>query len=559
MDKVTYDTAVPTPDARRRTGGGAAASRAQRRWSWLWLVVGTVLLPFANLQTLIPLTAWLAPVFLLRFSRSQRPLVGLPVLAVAMSCALLFGLRDGFFPVVDGPGYYVFVASLGLGGALPFAVDRWLSPRLDGIARTLVFPAAVTTTELVSTVGSPFGTAGSTAYSQYGSLPLVQLVSITGIWGLTFLVSWLAPVVNQFWERGWSGAAVKGPAVLLVTTTAAVLLYGGAQLAFAAPQVPTVRVAALAPDRQLSDLAYSAPDLSSGDQAERAGVRDTYFAPVLDDLFERSEREAIGGAKVIAWSEAAARTLEEDQAAVVSRAADLAREHEVYLQVSMIVQLPAGDVVPGGPSNENHAVLLDPRGTVVWDYLKSKPTPGDGHDAGPGVVPTVDTPYGRLATIICQDDFFPGLVRQAGAAGADILLVPSSDWGSVAAWHAQQAPFRAVENGMALVRPTRQGISLATDSQGRLLGHKPDYFVSDDQTLVTSVPTRGTNTWYTALGDVFGYAGAVGLLVLAGVALRPRRRRPDPAEGETGEQVQISPSDRPSATASWRDDAPSLR
>ena len=69
-----------------------------------------------------------------------------------------------------------------------------------------------------------------------------------------------------------------------------------------------MRVAALAPDRQLSDLAYSAPDLSSGDQAGRATVRDEYFAPVLDDLFERSEREALAGAKIIAWSEAAART-----------------------------------------------------------------------------------------------------------------------------------------------------------------------------------------------------------------------------------------------------------
>src|SRR3712207_8758251 len=53
-------------------------------------------------------------------------------------------------------------------------------------ARIMVFPAAVTTAELVATVGNPFGTAGSTAYSQYAGLPLLQLVSVTGIWGLTF-------------------------------------------------------------------------------------------------------------------------------------------------------------------------------------------------------------------------------------------------------------------------------------------------------------------------------------------------------------------------------------
>ncbi len=523
MATITTDTATPTREASGSAPCEATLSRATGPWSWIWLLVGTALLPFANLQTLIPLAAWLAPVFLLRFTRSHRALVGLPILVLAMSGALLFGLRDGFFPVVGGAGYYFFVATLGLGGALPFAIDRLLSTRLDGIARTLVFPAAVTSVELLGTIGNPFGTAGSTAYSQYASLPLLQTVSVTGIWGLTFLISWLAPVVNQVWERGLSGSAVKAPAVLFVAITIAALLFGGVRLAFAAPDAETVRVAALAPDRQQNELAYSAPDLTSGTRAERASARDEHFAPVLDDLFDRSEREALAGAKIIAWSEAAARTLKEDHAEVVARAADLAREHRVYLQISMIVQLPPGS--NGGPENENHAVLLDPSGTVVWDYQKVNPTPGDGHDPVPGDVPTVETPYGRLGTIICQDDFFPDFVRQAGAAGVDILLVPSSDWDSAAAWHAQQTTFRAVENGLAVVRPTRQGISLATDGQGRLLGHKPDYYVADEQTLVTSVPTKGNDTLYGTVGEAFAYASVAGLLILAGAALRPKRRR----------------------------------
>ena len=507
---------------------GASLSSAAGRWSWIWLLVGTALLPFANLQTLIPLTAWLAPVFLMRFTRSQRLLVGLPVLVLAISGALFIGGRDGFFPVGDGPGYYLFIVTLGFGGALPFAVDRLLSPRLNGIARTVAFPVAVTTIEFLGTIGNPFGTAGSAAYSQYGSLSLLQLASVTGIWGLTFLISWLAPVLNQFWERGRSGPVVMAPAVLFVGAITAAVLFGGARLAFAAPEAETVRVAALAPDRALSELAYSAPDLTSGRQAERDLARSKYFTPVLDDLFERSEREARAGAKIIAWSEAAARTLQEDQAKVVARAADLARRHQVYMQVSMIVQLPAGSEARGGPRNENHAVLLGPNGSIVWDYQKLKPTPGDGQHPAVGEVPTVDTPYGRIATIICQDDFFPGLVRQAGAAGTDILLIPSSDWDSVAAWHAQQAPFRAVENGVAVVRPTRQGISMATDGQGRLLGHKADYFVSDDQTMVVSVPTQGNGTGYVALGDAFAYLSAAGLLVLTGVAFRPKRRQQEP-------------------------------
>ncbi|TFV74303.1 hypothetical protein E4P39_12450 [Blastococcus sp. CT_GayMR19] len=309
--RITGDRgAAPRGADTERRSSSVSPSYAVPPWSWLWLLVGTALLPFANVQTLIPLTAWLAPVFLLRFTRSQRPAIALPALVVAMALALLLGLRDGFFPIEDGFGHYLFVATLGAGGAVPFAVDRALAPRLAGVSRTLVFPAAVTVTELLGTLGSAYGTAGSTAYSQYAGLPLLQLASVTGIWGLTFLVSWSASVANDLWERGW-GAAGKPPAVIFVVALAAALLFGGARLAFAAPAAETVRVAALAPDRQLSDLAYSAPDLGAADTDERAAVREEHLQPVLEELFERSEREAVAGAKIIAWSEAAVRTLEE--------------------------------------------------------------------------------------------------------------------------------------------------------------------------------------------------------------------------------------------------------
>ena len=78
---------------------------------------------------------------------------------------------------------------------------------------------------------------------------------------------------------------------------------------------------------------------------------------------------------------------------------------------------------------------------------------------------------------------------------------------------------------MAVVRPTRLGTSLATDGQGRLLGHKADYFVGDDQTLVVPVPTQGNDTWYVGIGEAFAYASVAGLLVLAGAAFLPKRRR----------------------------------
>jgi apolipoprotein N-acyltransferase len=484
------------------------------------LLLAAVLLPFANLQTLVPVVAWVAPVLLLRFTRTQRLRVSLPALVLVLSLTSLVALRGGFFPVGGGLGYALLVAGIGVAGAAPYVVDRWVGPRLPTVARTLVFPTATTAIEFLATVGNPFGTAGSTAYSQYASLPLVQLVSLTGIWGVTFLVCWFASVVNEVWESGLRGSSSRRAALLFVAVLGLALGFGGFRLAFLPPTAATVRVAALAPDRELSDLAYGSAAGEARTTQERAVVRDSQLQPVLDDLFRRSTEEARAGAKIISWSEASALVLQEDQPGVVARAAELARQEQVYLQISMIVLLTHPDRQRGFV-NENHAVLLDPTGAVAWDYQKAMPTPGDGHAPGPGILPTLDTPYGRLSTAICQDDFFPGLLRQAGRADVDILLLPSSDWASVSAWHAQQAPFRAVENGVALVRATRQGTSLATDGQGRLLGHKPDYFVADDQTLVTSVPTRGHDPAYAITGDALAYLSVGALLLLLGHRVLP--------------------------------------
>ena len=74
-----------------------------------------------------------------------------------------------------------------------------------------------------------------------------------------------------------------------------------------------------------------------------------------------------------------------------------------------------------------------------------------------------------------------------------------------------------------MVRPTRQGTSLVTDHQGRLLGYKADYFAADEQTLFTALPTRGATTIYPRIGELFAYADAAALAVLIGIAIRHHR------------------------------------
>jgi apolipoprotein N-acyltransferase len=56
------------------------------------------------------------------------------------------------------------------------------------------------------------------------------------------------------------------------------------------------------------------------------------------------------------------------------------------------------------------------------------------------------------------------MMRQAGQAGAGILLAPAHDWAAIDPVHTQKATFRAIENGVGLVREANEGLSLAVDS-----------------------------------------------------------------------------------------------
>ena len=201
--------------------------------SYLWLAIAAALFLFAAGRWAIPLAAWLAPLFLLRFVRTQRPLPGL-LLAWLVRSAVAAVVLQGII-LYPGIVYYVLVLFLTVLTMLPYLADRLITPRLQGFVATLVFPLAFTTLEYLSSFG-PFGTITSIAYTQYGDLPLMQLVSVTGIWGITFLITWFAAVVNWAWERGFAWPSVRGGGLLYAAILSVVLLGGGARLALFPPR-----------------------------------------------------------------------------------------------------------------------------------------------------------------------------------------------------------------------------------------------------------------------------------------------------------------------------------
>ena len=153
---------------------------------------------------------------------------------------------------------------------------------------------------------------------------------------------------------------------------------------------------------------------------------------------------------------------------------------------------------------------------------------------GDGKVSTVQTPYGRLSSVICYDMSFLDTIRQAGQAGADVMLVPGYDWRGIDPYNTQIATFRAIENGFSLVRQASNGLAMAVDYEGHVLAAS-DYYTTDPQVMVAYVPMQGVRTIYATIGDLFAWLSVAGLVVLIGVALVRRRKA-----GEAGAGAPIN-------------------
>lgn len=488
-----------------------SARRQPAAW-WLPLVAAAILLPFANGATSIPLVAWLAPLFLLRFSRSvRRAAIAAGVTLVLQAVALMIQFR-GMVPL-PAVIYAAVMLTYGLGFTLPYLVDHRLHRRLSPMAATLVFPSCWAAIEFLMSRG-PFGSWFSAGYSQYGNLPLLQLLSVTGLWGVTFLIGWTASAGNAVWEQWPISRRVPPVARAWAAIVAAVILAGGARLALVPPAGPTVRVASLSridpplhPDPRVLNRFFQHKALTPG---EVATIRER-AAAIDDDLLHRSEREARAGARIVFWGEANAPVMKDQEDELVRRGGIVAKNNGIYLGMAL-----ASWHLETTPPLENKIVLIQPDGRPAWEFFKAHPVPG-GEAAisirRDGKLPALDTPYGRLSAIVCFDADFPRLLAQAGRMGADIVLDPSNDWKAIDPWHTKMASFRAIEQGFNLVRHTRGGLSAAFDYQGRALASM-DHYATSDRVLVAEVPTHGVRTTYAVFGDWMGWLSFAGLAVL---------------------------------------------
>lgn len=237
-----------------------------------------------------------------------------------------------------------------------------------------------------------------------------------------------------------------------------------------------------------------------------------------DRYFEETRRQADAGAQMILWPEAAGICASEDEAALIQRGQQLAREKSIYLAMALFTQNLQRSQPP-----ENKLIVVDPAGNVVMEHYKYGGNQFEGSVLGNGLLHTFHTPSAKVCGVICWDMDFPRIVSQTGRNGVDILLAPANDWEAVSTTHAHMAVFRAVENGVSLVRHAKNGLSIATDPYGRTLASM-DHFTASERLMIAQVPTTGVTTVYSVIGDLFAWTTVIGCLVLVCLAAVGRRR-----------------------------------
>jgi apolipoprotein N-acyltransferase len=468
------------------------------RWSsFLALMIAFALLRFSLGPTLIPIFTWLFPVFMMMWVRSNKASWGLvlgwilTILAVAIIALPAAGAWGGTLIC------WMIAAIAGSLLFLPFAVDRFVSHRLSGIFSTLVFPLAWVTVEFFRSFNPYLGTVFVLAVTQFDSPLITQISSVTGIWAITFLMVWLAPVVCLALENRFEWSRVARPVSLFLVVLIAVLCFGGIRLGLDRPASSTVRIAGVT-----------------------ASSRNGTLESGISLLSTTIPKAAAAGARIVMTHEGGVLIAAEDESALIGVGQELARKEGVYLSLGLQVvnedrSLPY----------ENKTVFISPDGELLSEYTKHRLTPPEAvtHIRGEGPVPVIETPYGNIATIICNDAVFPDFVRrQVGGSDADILLVPAWDFRYVEHVWSHFMAFRAIENGFAMFRVVREGLTIAVDHQGRPLVQS-NYFLNDQQIVYADLPTEGVDTLYSLLGDWFAWLSVAGFVVLLVIAIAKRK------------------------------------
>jgi apolipoprotein N-acyltransferase len=473
---------------------------------------------------LLVVVAGLASAGLLSFGTGLHPtwwllwVAPVPVLAIAArlrgSAAFLLGSIAWFLGEMNQWNYLRHVVALplhiiilffviaavlfGLGVLFTRSFMRRGSLFLAGFA----FPVYWVTCEYLTAIASPHSTWGNLAYTQMDFRPLIQIASVTGLWGISFVVFLFAGTVAALFSGAGKLRQRRALAIAVGFVVSTVLLFGEWRLQ-SNPSAKSVAVTLVAKDVPMSLY------LGSEEQS----------LELLREYADEIRRITPAGTQAVVLPEKIGRVSESALEKIDALFSSAATTTRAAVVLGLVRKTSSGSF--------NSSRFYSADGKLEANY--------DKHHLIPGVEPekpgdkriVLDQSSGRWGLQICKDMDFPALSREYAADGADLILVPAWDF-SVDRWlHSRMAVLRAVENGFALARSARNGLLTLSDNRGRILAETatvPGRFISISGILDVA-PEK---TFYTRTGDWLAWLCVAAFVALLAsrllTRLRPERK-----------------------------------
>ncbi len=447
-------------------------------------------------------------------------------------------------------GYTVYLALLG-------PVLRAVALRMRGV-RPLALGAAWTVYEYIKSSGFLGFPWGLIAHPFSDVLPLTQVASVYGVWGVSLLVACVNALAAEQILRAIAARASLPPsrtARLGGVVLFAVALAGGyGAWRMACPPAESGRVT-------LALVQHNADPWQAGND----------FAAVGEAQELTRQAIAAGPVDVVVWGETIIPYLVRER-----QLAGFLERFPRPVSLSMFLREIRTPLLLGSPFQadgeagyENAALLLGQDGRLLGRYGKQQLVPmaervpfwglepvrsffegalglteGWTPGRGPAILtaPLARGGQVRVATPICFEDAFPDLCRRMVRAGAQVLVnMTNVSWSRRESAMVQMlvaARFRGIENGCALVRATNGGVTAVIGLHGEITAELPLF---EPGVLRVDIPLyEGSGkTPYAVLGDILPILLAC--LLAAGIAvglLRDGSRENDlpcrPAAPEAG-------------------------
>ncbi|MGB6192238.1 MAG: nitrilase-related carbon-nitrogen hydrolase [Terracidiphilus sp.] len=408
-----------------------------------------------------------------------------------------------------------------LGWLIPFSIAsrlvaagvllfRALLHRGAVFGAVIALPAFWTLCEYLASFVPANGTAGSLAYTQQGFLPILQVASLTGPWGITFLLLLFpSAVVCALYLRRRKLAHAAPVLASAFAVLAAAVLFGAVRLATPNAQ-QTIKVGLLDTDT----VTFAGP------------------APAMQQLADRyaaqAESLARQGAKIVLMPEKTGLLLDRDTQNVDPVLQSVADRTGATLVIG-VQHVTAHD-------SFNEARIYTPDQPVTT-YHKQHMLPPFESDLTPGAsLAMLSKPALPIGVAICKDMDFIHPALDYGRSGIALLLDPAWDFTIDRAWHGHIAIMRGVEGGYAIAHTAKHGFLTVTDDRGRILG---EVRTSTSETstgeattntaafasLLVDVPLRHDPTVFDRYGAWFPWLAAL-LLLAALVQLLTAPRQP---------------------------------